>query len=199
MTPGGSQPQGISAGYLPGNSQVTNDNVNGTVTVDNFANVTAAAGWGINTYNFGNGSINVTDESGTTVSGAQYGIQAYSQGTVSGNVTITVNVVRQQSALAPCTDWPELTLSSAIAGNISIYDRRRGDTINSGGTGIQANNQTNPTTGTSSGQISITTSSERQSIPASTPTRAVASLPASGRAITPAERANRSTPMSRAT
>jgi hypothetical protein len=46
LTPGGSQPQGISAGYLPGNTQATDDNVNGSVTVDNFANVTAAAGWG---------------------------------------------------------------------------------------------------------------------------------------------------------
>jgi large repetitive protein len=156
LTPGGSQPQGISAGYLPGNSQATNNNVNGTVTVDNFASITAAAGWGINTYNFGDGSISVTDESGTTVSGAQYGIQAFSQGTVSGNVTITVNasaIIRAGSLYGQAG----INAVERNPGNI-VITTSSGDTINSGGTGIQANNQANPTTGTTSGQISITTS-----------------------------------------
>ncbi len=154
LTPGGSQPQGISAGYLPGSSQSTNNNVNGTVTVDNFANITAAAGWGINTYNFGNGSISVTDESGTTVSGAQYGIQAYSQGTVSGNVTVIVNA----TAIITAGSLYGLAGINAVArdaGNVSVTTST-GDTINSGGTGIQANNQANPTAGIS-GQISVTT------------------------------------------
>jgi large repetitive protein len=155
LTPGGSQPQGISAGYLPGNTQATNNSVNGTVNVDNFANVSAAAGYGINTYNFGDGSISVTDESGTTVSGAQYGIQAFSQGTVSGNVTITVNA----SAIISAGSLYGLAGINAVErnpGNI-VITTSSGDTINSGGTGIQAGNQANPTTGTSSGQISITT------------------------------------------
>ena len=47
---GGSQPQGVSAGYF-GSSGVSNTNVNGTVSVDNFANVTADAGTGVNAYN----------------------------------------------------------------------------------------------------------------------------------------------------
>ncbi|MGZ5874122.1 MAG: beta strand repeat-containing protein [Bradyrhizobium sp.] len=155
LTPGGSQPQGISAGYLPGNTQATNNNVNGTVTVDNFANVTALAGFGINTYNFGDGSITVTDETGTTVSGAQYGIQAYSQGTVSGDLTIAV----KSSATITAGSLYGLAGINAFErnpGNISIATSS-GDTINSGGTGIQTGNQMNPTTGTSSGQISITT------------------------------------------
>ena len=45
LTPGGSQPQGVSAGYFASNG-VSNTNVNGTVILDNFANVTAAAGSG---------------------------------------------------------------------------------------------------------------------------------------------------------
>ena len=138
LTSGGSQPQGISAGYLPGNSQTTNNNVNGAVTVDNFANVTAAAGYGINAYNFGDGSIGITDKSGTTVSGALYGIQAFSQGTVSGNVTVTVNA----SATINAGSLYGLAGINAVArnpGNVAITTST-GDIINSGGIGIQANN-----------------------------------------------------------
>src|SRR6185312_15272395 len=61
----GSQPQGISAGYYPGDAGASNTNVNGTVKVDNFANVTPAAGWGIHASNWGNGSVTLTDEAGT--------------------------------------------------------------------------------------------------------------------------------------
>ena len=83
---------GISAGYFASNG-VSNTNVNGTVILDNFANVTAAAGWGLNAYNYGNGSVTLIDEAGTTVSGAQFGIAAYSNSSgagSSGNVTINV-------------------------------------------------------------------------------------------------------------
>jgi hypothetical protein len=73
----GSQPQAISAGYY-GSNGTPNNAINGTVSIDNFANITAAAGKGVNAYNYGNGPVTLTDESGTTVSGAQYGIGAYS-------------------------------------------------------------------------------------------------------------------------
>ncbi|TMJ52385.1 MAG: hypothetical protein E6G85_11905 [Alphaproteobacteria bacterium] len=165
LTPGGAQPQGISAGYLPGNIQATNDNVNGTVSVDNSANITAAAGWGINAYNFGDGSITITDEAGTTVSGAQYGIQAYSQGSVSGNLTITIKSSSTKTTVSAGSLYGLAALNAfeRDPGNILI---KTSDTtsstdiinINSGGSGIQASNQTNPTTGTASSQISITTS-----------------------------------------
>src|SRR5205807_7825686 len=161
LTPGGAQPQGISAGYLPGNIQATNDNVNGTVSVDNSANITAAAGWGINAYNFGDGSITITDEAGTTVSGAQYGIQAYSQGSVSGNLTITIKSSSTKTTISAGSLYGLAALNAfeRDPGNISITTSGTGSIrINSGGTGIQASNQTNPTTGTSSSQISITTS-----------------------------------------
>ena len=71
------QPQAISAGYFPGNSGASNTNVNGTVSVDNFANIIADAGTGVNAYNYGNGSVTLTNEANTSVSGAQYGITAY--------------------------------------------------------------------------------------------------------------------------
>ena len=77
LTPGGAQPQAISVGYFPGNSGASNTNVNGTVSVDNFANVIADAGTGVNAYNYGNGSVTLTNEANTSVFGAQYGITAY--------------------------------------------------------------------------------------------------------------------------
>ena len=48
------------------------------MTVNNFANITASAGWGIDAFNYGNGDVTVNDNYGTgavastTVSGAQY-------------------------------------------------------------------------------------------------------------------------------
>ena len=165
MTPGASQPQEISAGYLPGNTLAANDTVNGTVFVDNFANVTAAAGWGIDAYNFGDGSITLTDETGTSVSGAQYGIQVYSQGTVTGDLAVTIETSSTKTTTISAGSLYGLAALNAFernSGNISIITTSSdgGGTIiiNSGGTGIQATNQTNPTTGTSSGQISVTTS-----------------------------------------
>ena len=76
----GTAPAGILAGYFPGGEAVADANVNGSVTVNNFANITASAGWGIDAYNYGNGNVTVNDNYGTgavtstTVSGAQYGI-----------------------------------------------------------------------------------------------------------------------------
>src|SRR5262249_53499610 len=89
LNPSGSQTQGISAGYFGANG-TSNNAINGTVSIDNFANVTAAAGWAINAFNWGNGLVTVTEESGTSITGAQYGIGAYSLGTGSGGVVVNV-------------------------------------------------------------------------------------------------------------
>ncbi len=156
LTPGGNQPQGLSAGYYPGDAGVSNTNVNGTVNIDNFANVTAAAGWGIDAYNWGNGSVTVTDEANTAVSGAQYGIGAYSLSTgtgSSGSVTINVgnNATISSGALYGLAG---IQADEANAGNISITTST-GDVINSEGSGIAAGNQA--TAATSASQISITT------------------------------------------
>ncbi len=88
LNPSGSQPQAIGAGYYGANG-VANFAINGSVSVDSFANIAAAAGWGIDAFNYGNGPVNLTDESGTTVSGAQYGIGAYSESY--GPTTATTN------------------------------------------------------------------------------------------------------------
>ncbi len=140
LNPSGSQPQGISAGYFPGGLGTSNTNVNGTVLIDNFANVTADAGWGIDAYNYGNGNVTLIDEANTSVSGAQYGIAAYSNSSGAGssgdviinvgtNATITAGALYGQSGIAASVNH---------GGNISITTSN-GDAINSGGTGIQAN------------------------------------------------------------
>ena len=74
---------GGSAGILAGYNGaingpfVPNLAVTGTVLVNNSANITAAAGWGIDVYNYGNGNVTVNDTA-LTVSGAQTGIGAIS-------------------------------------------------------------------------------------------------------------------------
>lgn len=151
LTPGGNQPQGLSAGYYPGDAGVSNTNVNGAVSIDNFANVTAAAGWGIDAYNWGNGSVTVTDETGTSVVGAQFGIAAYSLSTGSGSVTINVAADATISAGA-LYGIAGIQARESNAGNISITTST-GDIINSGGNGIAANNQA--TTASAASQISI--------------------------------------------
>jgi hypothetical protein len=91
-TPNGSgtQPSGILAGYLGGSSSTPNLNVNGTVIINNSANITAAAGDGISGYNYGNGDVTINEGPNTTVTGAQYGLAATKHSGGSGDVTINV-------------------------------------------------------------------------------------------------------------
>ena len=42
--------------------------VNGTVIVNNYANITASVGYGIDAYNYGNGDVTVNSFAGTTIS-----------------------------------------------------------------------------------------------------------------------------------
>ncbi|MCG2645685.1 MULTISPECIES: Ig-like domain-containing protein [Bradyrhizobium] len=157
LTPGGSQPQGISAGYYS-NGGVSDTNVNGTVLVDNFANVTADAGTGVNAYNWGNGAVALVNEANTNVWGAQYGLTAYSlsSGTgSSGSVTISVG---QNATITAGALYGIIAIDAAErnGGNISVTTSV-GDIINSGGSGISASNQalgtvSNPITG----QVSVT-------------------------------------------
>ncbi len=159
LTPGGSQPQAISAGYF-GSNGTSNTAINGTVLVDNFANVTADAGTGVNAYNWGNGSVTVIQEAGTPgtpkiVSGAQYGITAYSLSSGAGSAgSVTINVGANATITARAL-YGIAAIQGNInnSGNVSITTGT-GDTINSGGTGINSNNIA---TSAASSQISITT------------------------------------------
>ena len=155
ITPGGNQPQGVSAGYFPGNVGASNINVSGTVLLDNFANVTADAGWGLDAFNYGNGSVTLTDEASTVVSGAQYGIGAYSNSSGSGSSgSVTINVGQNaQITTGALYGIAGIQGIESNAGNISITTSA-GDTITSGGFGIQANNSS---TASATSQILITT------------------------------------------
>jgi hypothetical protein len=84
----GNRPAGILAGYLGGSTATVNPAVFGNVTVDNFANITAAGGDGIRAYNYGNGNVTVNDHPSTTINAKdEFGIEAFSYGT--GNLSVT--------------------------------------------------------------------------------------------------------------
>ena len=121
LNPSGSQPQSISAGYYGANG-VANFAINGSVSVDNFANIAAPAGWGIDAFSYGNGPVTLTDELGTTVKGAQYGIGAYSN---AANGTASTNG-------ATSTTSPTLNLASTppwVVAGMAVYDVTTGKTI----------------------------------------------------------------------
>ena len=157
----GAAAQGIVAGYYgntggSGTTGTANTAVNGTVVVNNYANITAAAGYGIDAYNYGNGDVTVNDKAGTTVSGAQYGIGAFSLSGGPGDVTVNVaanatvnggsygiyavtdgngNISRGvggSESLQHCS--MAFGLSPTAAGTFQL-SRDAGSTINSGGGG----------------------------------------------------------------
>jgi len=137
LNPSGSQPGGIQVGYLGGTSGGTaNTNVNGTVIVNNTANISAAAGWGIDAYNYGNGNVTVDDGGGTTVSGAQYGIAGYAESGGTGSVSINVG----SNASITGTSTNGIIAFSTDAGNISVITNTN-DVITSGSSGINAVNE----------------------------------------------------------
>ena len=63
----GSAPAGILAGYNPGGLNQFNANVFGDVFIYDSANLIAAAGDGINSYNYGTGDISVTFGFGVSI------------------------------------------------------------------------------------------------------------------------------------
>ena len=130
-------PAGIQAGYA-GATSGTNDNtdVNGTVIVNNHANITAAAGAGINAYNYGNGDVTVNDGAGTTIAGAQMGIQALALSGGTGNVSISLAA----NASVTGTASYGVEAYSIDQGNISVT-LFAGDTVISGSSGILAVNE----------------------------------------------------------
>ena len=82
-------PAGISAGY-PGPNSAPDLSVFGSVDVQDAANITAAAGYGIKAWNYGNGSIVVDELSGATITGVSGGILAQQLSGGSGDVNISI-------------------------------------------------------------------------------------------------------------
>lgn len=135
----GNLPGGIEAGYT-GATTGTNANtgVNGTVVVNNHANITAAAGYGINAYNYGNGDVTVTSAGGTAISVAgplSIGINASALSGGTGDVTIALGA---NVTISGATSYG-IRAYSIDAGDISVT-LASGDSITSGSSGIVAVN-----------------------------------------------------------
>ena len=113
----GGAPAGIQVGYNGGvTGAVANTGVNGTVVVNNHANITAAAGSGIEAHNWGNGDVTVTSFAGTTIStsGTQsYGIDASALSGGTGDIMVTLGT--------------SVTISGATAYGIKAYSIDAGD------------------------------------------------------------------------
>ena len=157
----GSEPGGILAGYFPGDAGSADTNVNGSVTVNNFANITASAGWGIDAYNYGNGDVTVNDNYGsgsvtsTSVSGAQYGIEAEALSGGTGDVTVNVGTNASISTSNGSNALYGIAAFTEDVGNITVSMTSAGDSITSGSDGIIAVNADDPTEPTSN-SISVT-------------------------------------------
>ncbi|WP_426407043.1 Ig-like domain-containing protein [Bradyrhizobium ganzhouense] len=135
LNPSGSVPQGIAAGYYGANG-TSNTAINGTVLVNNNANITAAAGYGVDAYNWGNGDVTLNEAANTAVSGAQYGLAAYALSKGSGNVAINVGA---NVAVSATTFFGVQAYVSGV-GNISVQTGD-GDTIYGGSIGVNAQSQ----------------------------------------------------------
>ncbi|WP_156948629.1 VCBS domain-containing protein [Bradyrhizobium sp. WSM1417] len=150
----GNTPAGIQAGYTGATTGSTaNTNVNGTVTISNHANINAAAGYGIDAYNYGNGDVRVTSFAGTTisVSGTQsVGINASALSGGTGDVTVTLG---ENVTISGATSYG-IRAYSIDAGDVSVT-MANGDSITSGSTGIVAVNYATAIAGGLGSTISV--------------------------------------------
>jgi hypothetical protein len=79
---------GILAGYDPNAADTVNANVAGSVWIDDYATIVAAAGTdGIRGINYGTGTVTIITEADATITGGRYGVGAFAYG--GGNVSIT--------------------------------------------------------------------------------------------------------------
>lgn len=135
----GNSPAGIEAGYTGATSGTSaNTGVNGTVIVNNHGNISTAAGYGINAYNYGNGDVTVTSFAGTTISVAgtgSMGINASALSGGTGDVSVTLG---ENVTILGATSYGIRALSVG-QGGISVT-LAKGDSITSGSSGIVAVN-----------------------------------------------------------
>jgi hypothetical protein len=124
----GNKPSGIIAGYAA--NLLFDSSVFGNVTVNNFANITAAGHSGIFAYNYGIGDITVSDAAGTSINNtAGNGITAVNYGP--GNISVSTSV----GDVVSSTSGGVIAVSYATAGPAkgAIVVTTYG-TINSGST-----------------------------------------------------------------
>ncbi|WP_244659429.1 FecR domain-containing protein [Bradyrhizobium guangdongense] len=132
----GNTPAGIQAGYTGAtNGSSVNADVNGSVVVNNHASITAAAGYGIHAYNYGNGDVTVNDAAGTTIVGAEEGIRAQALSGGTGDVTVTLGA---GASVKGATSYGILAYT-IDQGDIDVI-LAAGDIVASGSSGIVAVN-----------------------------------------------------------
>jgi VCBS repeat-containing protein len=135
----GNAPGGIEAGYTGAtNGTDANTAVNGSVVVNNHADITAAAGHGINAYNYGNGDVTVNSFAGTSISVAgpqSIGINAAALSGGTGDVMIALG---EDVTISGATSYG-IRAYSIDQGDISVT-LAKGDNITSGSSGIVAVN-----------------------------------------------------------
>jgi hypothetical protein len=149
----GSVAGGIYAGYRGVGAPTTpapDLNVFGAVTVNNNANITADAGFGIDAYNWGVGDVTVNEGANTTINAAQIGIGAFVLGTGAGNANIGLG----DNVKITTTSSYGIQAYTAGPGNVSVSTTDT-DTIHSGGSGIVATNGDAPVSATALGSITV--------------------------------------------
>ena len=155
--PDGAVASGITAGYygtpnvVEGGEPVANTDVNGTVVVDNYATITALAGYGIEAYNYGNGDVTVNDKTGTSVTGAQYGVGAYGLSGGTGDVAVHVG---ENATITGTSDYGIDAVNLGV-GNVCV-STAAGDTITSGSAGIVAVNEATAVPSSAASSIVVT-------------------------------------------
>jgi hypothetical protein len=126
QTLSGDPAAGILAGYNPISSDVVNPDVSGSVWIDDYANITAAAGTdGIRGINYGTGAVTIVTETGADISAGRYGIGAFTYD--GGDVSVT-NYAYVTGTTAAIDALP----TSAGTVFIDNYGMITGDVVSSG-------------------------------------------------------------------
>jgi hypothetical protein len=105
-------PAGIGAGYFPGATGNTSDDVAGNVIVQSSAAITADAGYGIHAYNDGIGNVTVTTYAASSIHATGTAIGAFAND--GGNVSVTNH--------GTATGAIGLSAFANLAGNITIIN-----------------------------------------------------------------------------
>ena len=170
----GSAPAGIRAGFLGGTTTVANLNVNGDVIINNTAAISAAAGVGINAYNYGNGDVTINSTGNVSVTGssiransttsatteaAEYGIEASAQSGGTGNIAINVyggNINATSGSTTITNPIYGIFAINKGSGNISVLAANSASTITSSGVGIDAVNEASAIAAAAQSSIVVT-------------------------------------------
>ena len=120
LTGSGDVAAGILAGYNPANADTADSNVHGTVHIDDYASITAAAGTdGIRGVNYGDGTITIIAEAGAVISAGEYGIAAI--GGDGGDISITTSATLTggTAAIHTTTSSPAETVTIENLGHMT--------------------------------------------------------------------------------